>query len=179
MGSIHRAPTRDVRSKLNLEEKISLLAAKDWWRTPVIQRDNVFVPHIKVSPKISRWINPRGLEEKGWLADRGAKTTDGPNGARGESYVSGIKAACFPCSTSMGATFDVDILYETGRQIAKEAITKSANVLLAPTVNVIRSPLGELQRTVFQLHTHTNGRRNYQGAETTRRILKTRWYLES
>lgn len=35
-------------NKLTLEEKASLLAAVDWWRTPVIKRDDVFVPHIKV-----------------------------------------------------------------------------------------------------------------------------------
>ncbi|KAL2814385.1 glycoside hydrolase superfamily [Aspergillus cavernicola] len=103
-------------NKLTLEEKVSLLAAVDWWRTPVIQRDDVFVPHLK--------------------------STDGPNGARGESYVSGIKAACFPCGTSLGASFDRALLYRTGLEIAKEAKTKSAHVLLAPTLNVIRSPRG-------------------------------------
>lgn len=68
--------------------------------------------------------------------------TDGPNGARGESYVSGIKAACFPCGTCLGSTFDTSILERIGAAIAKEAETKSANVLLGPTLNVIRSPLG-------------------------------------
>uniref|UniRef100_A0A8H7K6F1 beta-glucosidase n=1 Tax=Bionectria ochroleuca TaxID=29856 RepID=A0A8H7K6F1_BIOOC len=71
-------------SKLTLEEKISLLAGVDWWRTFSVDRDGVLVPQIKF--------------------------TDGPNGARGESYVSGIKAACFPCGTSLGSTFDSSIL---------------------------------------------------------------------
>ncbi|KAK7414938.1 hypothetical protein QQX98_006263 [Neonectria punicea] len=101
---------------LTIEEKISLLAGVDWWRTAVIERDNVFVPHIKF--------------------------TDGPNGARGESYVSGIKAACFPCGTSLGSTFDTSLLERIGAAVAKEAESKSANVLLGPTLNVIRSPLG-------------------------------------
>ncbi|KAI9046365.1 uncharacterized protein KD926_004205 [Aspergillus affinis] len=103
-------------SKLTLEEKVSLLATVNRWRTPVFQRDGVFVPHIKA--------------------------TDGPNGARGESYVSGIKAACFPCATSLGATFDRPLVYRVGEEVAKEAKKKAANVLLAPTLNVIRSPLG-------------------------------------
>ncbi|KAF4468585.1 glycoside hydrolase superfamily [Fusarium albosuccineum] len=113
------ASTEDLSelvSSLSLDEKISLLAGVDWWRTPVIKREGVFVPHIKF--------------------------TDGPNGARGESYVSGIKAACFPCGTSLGSTFDKDILFKIGSAVAKEAQTKSANVLLGPTLNVIRSPLG-------------------------------------
>ncbi|KAJ1324342.1 beta-glucosidase [Microdochium nivale] len=108
--------TEHILSQLTLEEKISLLAAVDWWRTPVIKRDGLFVPHIK--------------------------TTDGPNGARGESYVSGIKAACFPNGTNVGATFDVDLARRIGGAVAREAKSKSANVLLAPTLNVIRHPLG-------------------------------------
>jgi beta-glucosidase len=70
-------------------------------------------------------------------------TTDGPKGARGESYISGIKAACFPCATSVGASLDTELLHRIGQEIAAEAKTKSANVLSAPTLNVIRSPLGK------------------------------------
>ena len=49
MGSIQQEIDTDLLlSKLTLKEKVSLLAAVDWWRTPVIKRDGVFVPHIKV-----------------------------------------------------------------------------------------------------------------------------------
>ncbi|CRK15433.1 Beta-glucosidase B like protein [Verticillium longisporum] len=105
-----------IVAKLTLKEKISLLGGVDWWRTATIDRDGVFVPHIKF--------------------------TDGPYGARGESYVSGIKAACFPCGTCLGATFDTAVLEKVGAAVAKEVHTKSAHVLLGPTLNVIRSPLG-------------------------------------
>lgn len=56
--------------------------------------------------------------------------------------MSGIKAACFPNGTSVGATFDVDLARRIGGAVAREAKSKSANVLLAPTLNVIRHPLG-------------------------------------
>ena len=59
--------------------------------------------------------------------------------------MSGIKAACFPCGTCLGATFDRLILYKTGQEVAKEAKTKGAHVLLAPTLNIIRHPLGKHQ----------------------------------
>jgi beta-glucosidase len=81
--------------------------------------------------------------------------TDGPNGARGESYVSGIRAACFPCATSLGSTFDADLLFRVGKAVAKEAMTKSANVLLAPTLNVIRSPLGAFKVISFPNISHS------------------------
>lgn len=38
----------EILEKLTSEEKVSLLSATDWWRTPVIDREGVFVPHIKV-----------------------------------------------------------------------------------------------------------------------------------
>ena len=81
--------------------------------------------------------------------------------------MSGIRAACFPCSTSLGATFDVDLLFKVGHAVAREAITKSANVLLAPTLNVIRSPLGDYMQALFENLTPTDlscvqGGRNYE-----------------
>lgn len=49
MGSVQvEVDTNEILSKLTLDEKVSLLAAVDWWRTPVIEREGVFIPHIKV-----------------------------------------------------------------------------------------------------------------------------------
>ncbi|KAF2494799.1 glycoside hydrolase [Lophium mytilinum] len=112
-------PTPDIRDllrRLTLEEKVSLLAGADWWRTVRIEREGVFVPQVK--------------------------TSDGPNGARGESYVSGVRAACFPSSSNLGSTFDTELLFRIGQELAEETKSKSADVLLAPTINVVRSPLG-------------------------------------
>lgn len=48
MAAQHTKELTSLLAKLTLEEKVSLLAAVDWWRTPVIKRDEAFVPHIKV-----------------------------------------------------------------------------------------------------------------------------------
>jgi len=49
MGSLNsQVDTERLLRKLTLGEKISLLAAEDWWRTPVIDRDGIYVPNIKV-----------------------------------------------------------------------------------------------------------------------------------
>ncbi|KAF2458814.1 glycoside hydrolase superfamily [Lineolata rhizophorae] len=117
MGPANTTPNlRELVGKLTLEEKVSLLSGVDWWRTARIERDGVFVPQLK--------------------------TSDGPNGARGESYVSGVRAACFPSECNLGSTFDTELLYKVGQELAEETKSKSANVLLAPTMNVVRSPLG-------------------------------------
>lgn len=54
----------------------------------------------------------------------------------------GVPAACFPCGTALGATFDQRLLHEAGILMGREAIAKGAHVLLGPCINMQRSPLG-------------------------------------
>ena len=72
------------------------------------------------------------------------RVTDGPNGARGSSlFGSGeARAVCVPCGSALGATWDPELVEEVGRMLGDETRTKQARVLLAPTVNLHRSPLG-------------------------------------
>lgn len=87
------------------------------------------------------------------------KTTDGPNGARGQFFKNGTpvssfasprtdrglisqKAALFPCGVSLAATWNLDLIHEIGQHLAEEAKARGADVLLAPTVCMHRSPLG-------------------------------------
>ncbi|EWC46559.1 hypothetical protein DRE_04282 [Drechslerella stenobrocha 248] len=101
-------------AQLTLEEKISLLAGKDFWRTvPVPDKQ---VPSIKVS--------------------------DGPSGARGDTFTGGVRAAFFPSGISIGASFNRELAHEVGEHLAEEIKSKSASVLLAPTACCHRSPLG-------------------------------------
>lgn len=100
--------------KLTLDEKISLLAGGDTWHTVAIDRLNV--PSIR--------------------------TSDGPNGIRGTRFFDSVPAACLPASLGLGATWDVDLLYKVGELLAEESKAKSVHVVLAPTINIQRSPLG-------------------------------------
>lgn len=113
-GKDARLLAKEKLKALTLEEKVSLLTAADFWRT-------------------------KGIPEKGIPY---AKTTDGPNGARGSIFVGGTKAALFPCGISLASTWNKDLLHAIGREIALEAKARSANILLAPTVCLHRHPLG-------------------------------------
>lgn len=70
------------------------------------------------------------------------RTSDGPNGVRGTQFFNGVPAACFPCGTGLAATWDTALLEDGGRLMGREAIAKGAHVILGPTVNMQRSPLG-------------------------------------
>ncbi len=69
------------------------------------------------------------------------RMSDGPAGVRGTSW-EGPSSASFPCGTALGATFDPDLVELVGRALGREAHAKSAHVLLAPTVNLHRTPIG-------------------------------------
>ena len=54
----------------------------------------------------------------------------------------GPASASFPCGAALGATWDPDLVEQVGRAIGREAHAKSAHVVLAPTVNLHRTPIG-------------------------------------
>ncbi|EIN08123.1 hypothetical protein PUNSTDRAFT_154781 [Punctularia strigosozonata HHB-11173 SS5] len=103
-----------IVEKLKLDEKIALLGAPNWWNTSSIPR--LEIPSVRMS--------------------------DGPNGVRGSSHFVSTPAQCLPCATSFGATFDQDLIRDVGAFLAAEAKIKSSVILLAPTCNIQRSPLG-------------------------------------
>jgi beta-glucosidase len=62
--------------------------------------------------------------------------TDGPVGVRAGP------ATAFPASVLLAATFDPALVERVAAAIAREAKGRGKNVLLAPAVNIVRSPLG-------------------------------------
>ncbi len=98
---------------LTLEEKVLLLSGFDAWQTSKI--DRLGVPNIKMS--------------------------DGPNGVRGDG-TSGKSSACFPCAISIGSTWNLNLINLLGEELAAEAEIKGVDVLLGPTINIHRHPLG-------------------------------------
>lgn len=61
---------------------------------------------------------------------------------RGTRVFNGVPAACFPCGTALGATWNQPLLLEAGKLMGEEAKAKGAHILLGPCVNMQRSPLG-------------------------------------
>ncbi|KAJ5737710.1 uncharacterized protein N7483_002835 [Penicillium malachiteum] len=113
-AQIANADIEKLIKQLTQEEKISLLSGEDFWHTVPIPRLNI--PSIRLS--------------------------DGPNGVRGTHFFSSVPAACLPCGTAIGATFDRDLALEVGHLLAAEAKAKGAHVILGPTINIARGPLG-------------------------------------
>lgn len=75
----------------------------------------------------------------------GLHMLDGP---RGVSQVAGVTATAFPVGMLRGATWDPELEREVGAAMAREIRSVGADVLLAPTMNLLRHPRwGRAQET--------------------------------
>lgn len=73
---------------------------------------------------------------------RAMVTSDGPIGVRGERWDERDTALALPSATAMAASWDADLVERLGGVLAAEARRKGVSVLLAPTLNLHRSPAG-------------------------------------
>jgi len=99
--------------QLTLAEKASMLAGENMWHSVPVER--LDIPSMQVS--------------------------DGPNGVRGDDDNIGDTSVCFPVGVAMGATWNPELIEAVGASLAAEVRRKGAHVLLAPTVNIHRTPI--------------------------------------
>jgi len=116
-----RKEASEILQKLTREQKAALLTGRDFWHT-----------------------NDCG--ESGLKA---ALLTDGPHGLRkqeGKSDHLGINGAlaatCYPTGCCSACSFDPELIGRLGRALGEEARSEGVAVLLGPSVNIKRSPLG-------------------------------------
>ncbi len=110
----HEAEIGGRLAQLSLEQKVRLMTGADIWALHPI-------------PEI-------GL--------RRLVTSDGPAGVRGETWDERSPSANVPSPTSLAASWDPVRVERMGRLLASEARRKGVDVLLAPTVNLHRTPYG-------------------------------------
>ena len=103
----------DLLTQMTLDEKISMLAGADLWHSVAVPR--LGIPQFK--------------------------TTDGPNGARGAWGSMASPSVATPVGIALGATWNPSLVEKVGNVLADELEAKSAHILLAPTVNIHRTPI--------------------------------------
>ena len=105
--------------EMTLLEKANLLCGYRNWNTYDIER--LRIPSLTVS--------------------------DGPHGVRKEAggnslnaISSALKATCFPTGVTSSSSWNKEVLYSIGNDIAKECINFGIDVLLGPAINIKRNP---------------------------------------
>ncbi|MCP2245555.1 glycoside hydrolase family 3 protein [Lentzea aerocolonigenes] len=70
------------------------------------------------------------------------KLSDGPTGVRGAELRGGVIACVLPNATLLAQHWDVALAHEVGEVLADEAAAQQVHVVLGPTINLHRTPLG-------------------------------------
>lgn len=117
-------------SELDLSEKIGLISGRDMWNNHPVER----------------------------LGIGALKVSDGPNGARGRHFEGFTTSACFPCGTALAASFNPVLVERVGAALGRETRSKAARLLLAPTINIHRSPLAGRNFECYSEDPHLSAR---------------------
>jgi beta-glucosidase len=100
-------------ARLSLEQKVRLLTGADAWSLYA--------------------LSPIGL--------RSMILSDGPSGVRGRRFDPAHPSTSLPCPVALGATWDERLVAELALALGEEARSRGVDVLLAPTINIVRTPL--------------------------------------
>lgn len=106
--------TERLLEKLDIGQKVRLLTGASNWRT-------YDEPAVGLRP---------------------LTMSDGPAGVRGDAWDERRTSLVLPSPTALAASWDEELVRELGGLLADEALRKGVRVLLAPTLNLHRSPLG-------------------------------------
>ncbi|RAX46210.1 glycosyl hydrolase [Arthrobacter sp. AQ5-06] len=104
----------ELLAKMTLEEKVMLLTGRDFWTTWPVEK--IGLRRILVS--------------------------DGPSGVRGETWDERDPSLNLPSATALSSSWDLAMARRYGAVSAVEARRKNVDVVLGPTINLHRSPLG-------------------------------------
>jgi beta-glucosidase len=114
LSAAQEAAVEAALAKLDLETKVAILSGQDVWSLPA-------VPGIGLASIVM---------------------SDGPVGVRGTTWSPSDPSIALPSPTALAATWDPGLARRAGQLLGQEARRKGVHVLLAPTVNLHRSPRG-------------------------------------
>ena len=117
-------------ARLDLDAKARLLGGQDMWSLPALPE--IGLPSLVMS--------------------------DGPIGVRGVRWSADDPSIALPSPTALAAAWDPELARRAGVLLAQEARRKGVHVLLAPTVNLHRSPLGGRHFEAYSEDPYLTGR---------------------
>ena len=108
-----RGDESSLIARLTLEQKIRLLTGADAW----------------------------ALHGENSIGLRPMMLSDGPAGVRGTRFDPDHPSTSLPAPVALAATWDVSLVEQVAAALGLEARAKGVDVLLGPTVNIVRTPL--------------------------------------
>src|SRR2546427_6118784 len=111
--SVIRGDDSGLVGRLSLEQKVRLLTGAAGWR----------------------------LYGESALGLRPIVFAEGPAGVRGTRFDPARPSSSLPCPVALAATWDEQLVHDVALALGNETRARGVDVLLAPTVNIVRTPL--------------------------------------
>jgi beta-glucosidase len=92
---------------------------------------------VRLLTGATSWV----LYEEPAVGLRSMVLSDGPAGVRGTRYDPANPSSSLPCPIALGATWDDEVIETLTTALGQEARAKGVDVLLGPTINIVRTPL--------------------------------------
>lgn len=129
----------EIRNSLSLEEKVSLCSGVGLWQTRALKEKGV--PEIWMADGSNgvRIMKPVSQERKQDTSDF-LRVTDLTQNS--PTITNQYEAVCFPSGACLASTWDTDLILKMGEALGEECQYFKVNLLLAPGINIKRSPLG-------------------------------------
>lgn len=128
-----------ILNSLTLEEKASLCSGLGLWQTRPLEEKGI--PEIWMADGSNgvRIMKPVNEERKQDTSDF-LKVTDLTQNS--PTITNQYEAVCYPSGASLASTWDTELIEEMGEALGDECRYFMVNLLLAPGINIKRSPLG-------------------------------------
>ena len=130
---------KEILNSLTLEEKASLCSGVGLWQTRPLEEKGI--PEIWMADCSNgvRIMKPVNQERKQDTSDF-FKVTDLTQNS--PTITNQYEAVCYPSGASLASTWDTELIEEMGEALGDECRYFKVNLLLAPGINIKRSPLG-------------------------------------
>lgn len=130
---------KEILNSLTLEEKASLCSGVGLWQTRPLEEKGI--PEIWMADGSNgvRIMKPVNQERKQDTSDF-LKVTDLTQNS--PTITNQYEAVCYPSGASLASTWNTELIEDMGEALGDECRYFKVNLLLAPGINIKRSPLG-------------------------------------
>jgi beta-glucosidase len=142
-GSYNAAATTAVNN-MSAQDRLYQMQGIDWGNATTQNWNDIFrSANTSTVPGWKFRDGPRGVNLDAPVATGSAAGTQ-----QASVGASGGTSTVFPVAMARGASFDLDLEYQIGLAIGDEMVAARQNMMLAPTVNILRHPYwGRAQET--------------------------------
>lgn len=130
---------KEILNSLTLEEKASLCSGVGLWQTRPLEEKGI--PEIWMADgsngvRIMKLVNQERKQDTSDFLKVTDLTQNSP------TITNQYEAVCYPSGASLASTWDTELIEEMGEALGDECRYFKVNLLLAPGINIKRSPLG-------------------------------------